>query len=196
MEGGKRKGRGKKNEGEGKEGRWEKKGSLLCAAGNTCTERVQGDGASAADSSVISSSPPTRCAFDATRHVSRERERGVLESRALAATTTTTTRLESNRGPITPTYSSLVGRLASCRDRAIRAFVPFSRFFFLPFLFLLSSDEDRALNRFICRETEADLPKRENGSRKRNRGEGNKSGTSGATTRHPVLGRNEAEIVG
>lgn len=138
MEGGKRKGRGKKNEGEGKEGRWEKKGSLLCAAGNTCTERVQGDGASAADSSVISSSPPTRCAFDATRHVSRERERGVLESRALAATTTTTTRLESNRGPITPTYSSLVGRLASCRDRAIRAFVPFSRFFFLPFLFLLS----------------------------------------------------------
>lgn len=64
-----------------------------------------------------------------------------------------------------------------------------------PFSFL-SSDEDRAFNRFICRETEADLPKRENGSRKRNRGEGNKSGTSGATTRHPVLGRNEAEIVG
>lgn len=70
-EGGRKKRRKRKTR-----GRWEKKGSLLCAAGNTCTERVQGDGASAADSSVISSSPPTRRAspcFEAGRERSSNR---------------------------------------------------------------------------------------------------------------------------
>lgn len=130
-EGGRKKRRKRKTR-----GRWEKKGSLLCAAGNTCTERVQGDGASAADSSVISSSPPTRRAspcFEAGRE--RSSNRGLSQQQQ---------QQDWNR----TNYSNLLfaggapGVLPRSRHLPPPAFVPF----FLP-SFLLFSE----FNQFIRR---------------------------------------------
>lgn len=160
-EGGRKKRRKRKTR-----GRWEKKGSLLCAAGNTCTERVQGDGASAADSSVISSSPPTRRAspcFEAGRE--RSSNRGLSQQQQQQDWN----RSEDQLLQLTLRWWG-AWRPAEIAPSATTSFRPL-----FP-SFLLFSE----FNQFIRGFT---------GSRKRDRGKGNKSGNNSTPRSRKERGR-------